>query len=334
MFKKFKGIPVSTLIDHMDIVIEIKGIFNKKFPKEVLLNEHAFYDSDLFDAFGNIKKDLSREELKKFIEKTLLFEMFVRSWVDSVVSARSIYCLNKMIETKTKGISIKDAKNFLYTTMKTSIRHTLMIVSFLSRLNDKFLDMSEHVEFDLPNENASECINLIWNKKVKYIGSQTDKKLKKYAEKVTKDIIKLFRTLCTSKSPIIKNMESYCGKLIADEVEQTGDASKLRNFDLFVKTVDEYTSKSFRQIIKETETYVRSVSDHFNTDEMRTAAEFINSKNIDANESLLKASKDFTKAIFNCVLELIELMQLKDLFVSARDNELAINSLKRAGYKL
>jgi len=334
MFKKFKGIPISTLMEYMDIEIEIKGIFNKKFPKEVLLNEHAFYDSDLFDAFDNIKKDLSKEELKKFIEKTLLFEMFVRSWVDSVVSARSIYCLNKMIKTKTKGISIKDVKNFLYVSTKTSIWHTLMIISLLSRLNDKFLDTNEHIKFNLPNENISECINLIWNKKVKYIGSQTDKKLKKYAEKVAKDIIKIFHTFCTSKSVITRNMEAYCGKLIADEVEQTGDIYKLKDFNLFAKNVDEYTSNLLRQIIKETETYVRSVSDHFNTDEMRTAAEFINSKNINANESLLRASKEFTKAIFKCVLELIELIHLKDLFVSTRDDEAVINSLKRAGYKL
>ena len=334
MFKKFKGIPVSTLMNHMDFEIEIKEIFTKKFPKDVLLNEHSFYDSDLFDAFNNIKKDLSTEELKKFIEETLLFEMFVRSWVDSVVSTRTLYCLNGAIKTKTKGVSFKDVKNFLYITIKTSIWHTLMSVSLISRLNGELLDMGKRVEFKLPNETISDCINSVWNKKVEYIGSQTDKKLKKFAEKVIKDIIKLFGTLCTSKSSITSNMENYCGKLIADEVEQTGDISNLKNFDFFAKSVDKYTSNLFKQIIKETETYIRSVSEHFNTDEMRAAAEFVNSKNINANESLLKASKEFTKAIFNRVIELIELMHLKELFVSARDNEAAVNSLKQAGYKI
>ena len=30
MFKKFKGIPVSTLLNHMDFEVEIKEIFTKK----------------------------------------------------------------------------------------------------------------------------------------------------------------------------------------------------------------------------------------------------------------------------------------------------------------
>lgn len=339
MFKKFKGIPVSTLMNHMDFEIEIKEIFTKKFPKDVLLNKQSFYDSDLFDAFGNIKKDLSIEELKTFIKETLLFEMFVRSWVDSVVSTRTLYCLNKMIKTKTKGVSFKDVKNFLYVTIKTSIWHTLMSVSLMSvslisRSNGELLDMDKFMEFKLPNENISDCINLIWNKKVKYTGLQTNKKLKKFAEKVIKDIIKLFNTFCTSKSSITNNMENYCGKLIADKVEQTGDISDLKNFDFFEKSVNKYITDLSNHTIKEIENYITSVSDNFNTDEMRDAAEFVDRENISANESLLKASKEFTKAIFNRVIELIELIYLKELFVSARDDESVVNSLKEAGYKM
>lgn len=334
MFKKFKGIPVSTLMNHTDFEIEIKEIFTKKFPKDVLLNEHSFYDSELFDAFGNIKNELSTKDLKKFIEETLIFEMFVRSWVDSVVSARTLYCLNKMIKTKTKGVSFRDVKNYLYVTIKTSIWHTLMSVSLISGLNGNLLDMDKRVEFKLPNEVISDCINSVWNKKIEYIGSQTDKKLKKYAEKITKSIIKMFNSIYTSRSSMMSDMIDYCGKLIADKVEQTGDINGWNNFDFFTESVDKYTSKRSKQIIKETETYIRSVSEHFNTDEMRVVAESIDAKNIHANESLIKSSKEFTKAIFNRVIELIELVHLKELFASARDDELIINSLKQAGYKV
>lgn len=334
MFKKFKGIPVSILMNHMDFEREIKEIFNEKFPKDVLLNKQSFYDSELFDAFGNIKKDLSIEELKKFIKETLLFEMFVRSWVDSVVSMRSLYCLNKLIETKSKGVSFKDVKNFLYVTIKTSIWHTLMSISLISRLNGKLLDIEGNVEFKLPNKTISDCINSVWNKKVKYVGLQTDKKLKKYAKRIINDIIKSLSMICTSRSQITSSMENYCGEVIADEVKQTGNISDMKNFDLFTSCVDKYTSDLSNQTTKEIEKYITSVSEYFNTDEMRTAAEFVNRENINANESLIKASKEFTRAIFNRVIELIELVQLKELFVTARDNESVINSLKEAGYKM
>ena len=333
MFNKFKGVPVSTLLNHMNFEIEIKEIFSEKFPKDVLLNEHSFYDNNLFDVFNNIKKDLSIEELKKFIEETLLFEMFIRSWVDSVVSTRTLYSLNKMIKTKTKGVSFKDVKKFLYLTIKTSIWHTLMSVSLISRLNYKLLDMNKHVEFKLPNETISDCINSVWNKKIEYIGSRTDKKLKKFAKKIIKDIIELSRTLCTPRSSITRNVENYCSKLIANKVGKTGDINKLKDFNFFAKNVDAYISELSNKIIKEIETHIKSVSEHFNTDKMRSVAEFVDSENINANESLLKASKEFTKVIFNRVIDLIELMYLKGLFVSDHDCESIISSLKQASHK-